>query len=320
MQRRHIVTALAVSGLSALAKPTQIQAQSPTLEKLRIAGFETDALTPLFYAVRSGMFRRAGLEIEFSSVASGAAATAALLAGTFDLANASLISAMSAYLRDVPIVLVAGQVMYTPQNPYGLLQIAADSPLKTAADLNDKVIGVLALNGFNDLVTRVWVDKNGGDSKTLKFVEIPFSATETALVQHRIDGALMVEPMLSVSLASGKTKTLGDAMGAVANRYMFGAYVADKSWASQHADTVKKFGRVMADSASFTNTHPADTVAMMADLTKTPLAIMQKVKRVVSATSLDAALAQPLIDAAAKYRMIPRAFPAKDFFWSEAGK
>ncbi len=253
MNRRRLVAAVAAG--SSLLAAGAAQAQ-PALVKLRIAGFESDALTPFFYAIRSGMFRRAGLEMEFSSIASGAASTAALLAGTFDIANASLISAMSAHLRDVPIVVVAPQIMYTQQNPYGLLQIAADSPLRTGADLNGKVIGVIALNGFNDVVTRAWSDKNGGDAKTLKFVEIPFSATEAALVQGRVDAALMVEPMLSTSLASGKTKTLGDALGAVAGRYMLGAYVAQANWATQHAETVRAFARVMAESAAFTNTHP----------------------------------------------------------------
>ncbi len=59
---------------------------------------------------------------------------------------------------------------------------------------------------------------------------------------------------------------------------------------------------------------------MMAELTNTPLAVMQKIRRVLSATTLDAALAQPLIDAAAKYGTIPRAFPAAEFFWSGAGR
>jgi NitT/TauT family transport system substrate-binding protein len=320
MHRRRLVTALAASGLAALAAPRAGSAQTQALEKIRIAGFMSDALTPLYYAIRNGAFRRAGLEIEFNNVTSGSAATAAMLAATYDLTNASTISAMSAFLRNLPIVLTTPQIMYTPQNPYGLLQVASDSTLRTAADLSDKTIGVIALNGFNDLVTKAWADKNGGDSNSLKFVELPFSATEAALTAHRIDAALMVEPALSVSLAEGKTKTLGDAIGAVAPRYMLGAYIAEKGWATAHAETVRKFNRVLADAVTFTNAHPGDTAPMMADLTKTPLPVMQKIKRVVSATTLDPVLVQPLIDAAAKYKLIPRAFPAKDFFWNDPAR
>jgi NitT/TauT family transport system substrate-binding protein len=320
MNRRVHVATLAAAGLAALVRAPHAAAQTPPVEKIRLAGFESDAMTPLFYAVRRGMFRRAGLEIEFTSMASGAASTAGLVAGTFDMANSSIISACAAHLREVPIVLVAGQVIYTRQNPYGLLQVPIDSTLKTGADLNEKIISVIALNGFNTLATNAWVDKNGGDSRTLKYVEIPFSATEAALVAHRVDAALMVEPQLSTSLAAGTTKTLADAMGAIAPTFMFGCYTAERTWAAQHPETVRKFVRVMTEATNYTNTHPGETAAMMAELTKTPLAVMQKMKRVVASTTLDAGLIQPLIDSAAKYHVIARAFPAKDFFWNEAGK
>lgn len=65
----------------------------------------------------------------------------------------------------------------------------------------------------------------------------------------------------------------------------------------------------------FCNAHQAETVEMMAEVTKIPLATMQKVRRVGFTTTLDPALVQPMIDVAAKYGQIPRVFAAKDLFW-----
>src|SRR5271170_8428504 len=42
---------------------------------------------------------------------------------------------------------------------------------------------------FNSLTISAWVDKDGGDSRTIKWVEIPNSAIAEALVQHRVDVA-----------------------------------------------------------------------------------------------------------------------------------
>jgi NitT/TauT family transport system substrate-binding protein len=179
---------------------------------------------------------------------------------------------------------------------------------------------VLALNSFSGLVVSAWVDKNGGDSRTLKYVEIPFAVTEAALVEHRIDCSMMLEPMLTSSLSSGTTRTLGDAFSAIANTFMFAAYVGRPDWASQNADTVHKFLRVLSAVTADTNAHPTETAALMADVTKIPLPIMQKMRRVVNATTLEPSLVQPLIDAAAKYHMITRSFPAKEFFWNDTGK
>ena len=64
-----------------------------------------------------------------------------------------------------------------------------------------------------------------------------------------------------------------------------------------------------------TNVHPAETVAMMAEVTKIPIEVMQKVRRVLCATALDPRLVQPLIDSAAAYQEIPRSFSARELFW-----
>ncbi len=256
--------------------------------------------------------------MQFISTSSGSAAITAVLAGDYEMANPSLLAVMAGHLRGVPLAVVAPQALYTRRNPFGLLQVAPDSPLRTAADLNGKIIGVLGLNNFTDLVVRVWADRNGGDAKTLKFVEIPFALTETAIVAHRVDAGLMLEPLLSASLSTGKTRTLGDVMGSIAPTYMFGAFIARSDWATQHADLVRKFVRIMADSATYTNAHPAQTAAMMAEVTKIPLPVMQNMKRVVSATRLDPNLLQPLIEAAAKYNLLSHSFPAAELFWSGA--
>jgi hypothetical protein len=77
---------------------------------------------------------------------------------------------------------------------------------------------------------------------------------------------------------------------------------------------VKAFSRVTYQAAAYTNTHHAETATMMSEITKIPLAVFTKMARVESATSGDAELIQPLIDAAAKYKQIPRAFPAAELY------
>ena len=54
---------------------------------------------------------------------------------------------------------------------------------------------------------------------------------------------------------------------------------------------------------------------MMSDATKIPLAVIQKMTRVNAATTGDPALLQPAIDVAARYKILPRAFPAKEAYF-----
>ena len=116
-------------------------------------------------------------------------------------------------------------------------------------------------------------------------------------------------------------RVLGDAYSAIAERFVFGAYFANADWAAKHADAVNKWVRVTYEAGVYTNAHHAETAQMMADFTKIPLAVMQKIARIEAATraTSDPALFQPLIDAAAKYKNIPRSFPARELYVAGRG-
>lgn len=314
MQRIDVIKGAAALGAAEVFVPRIVRAQ--TAEKLRLITIAHDSLTPIYYGLQHGAFERAGIDLEIITASSGAVSTQAVVAGTYEIGNSSLLATMAAHLRGIEIAIVAPNSIYTPKNPATLLQVAMDSTAKTGADLNGKIIAASALHDLSDLSIRSWVDKNGGDSKTLQFVEVPNSATEAALVEHRVAAGIINEPLLDISIQAGKTKTLGDALGTIAPTFMYAGFIARLDWANQHGDLLRRFTRVMGTLATYTNAHPAETVEMMAEVTKVPVAVMRKVRRVLCATRLDPAMVQPLIDAAAKYQEIARAFPAKEIFWT----
>ena len=97
---------------------------------------------------------------------------------------------------------------------------------------------------------------------------------------------------------------------------MADVYIARPDWATQHADALRKFSRVISEAAGYFNSHPAETAQWVSDMTKIELANVAKMNRTMMGTSLDPALLQPLIDAAAKYGAIPRSFPAREIVWN----
>jgi NitT/TauT family transport system substrate-binding protein len=311
LKRRFVSFAAAVIAACALGGAAGAQSTPLTIH---VAGVPTDDLTPVFYGVKAGLYQKAGLDVQIVPTSSGTAATTAVVAGTYEIGKASLISVMVAHLRGLPIALVAGGAVWDPKVPFAQLLAAKDTTFKIGPEMNGKTIGVPALNDLNTLVTSAWVDKMGGDSKTLKFVEIPNSAATAALVNHRIDACVEQDPQTAESLASGQVRSLAPAYSSISNHFMFGAYFTNTDWAKTHLDAAKTFGRVTYQAAAYTNTHHAETAAMMSEITKIPLAVFSKMDRVQSATSADPELMQPLIDAAAKYHQIPRAFPAAELY------
>jgi NitT/TauT family transport system substrate-binding protein len=313
---RTILITLAITSL--LVVPTgRAGAQTTTAQQpLKIASTMADDLTPILYAIKAGFFKRAGLDVDLTVLPSGAAVAAAVAGGAIDIGKSSLVSLMNAHMHGVPIELVAAGGMYDANAPYAELVIASDAPFKTGKDLNGKTIGVPALGDFNVLVSSMWVDQNGGDSKTLKFVEVPNTPQAAAVADHRIDAAVLQQPDLSLSLETGKVKVLGLDYSAISPSFMFTGWFAKNDWAAAHPDLVKTFARVAVEAARYTNAHHAETAQLLADASKIPLATIQKMARTDSSLTVTPAMIQSTIDASFKYKLLPKTFPASELIFT----
>ena len=270
----------------------------------------------MYYGIKSGSFGRAGLSVEQIAIGSGAAATTAVIAGTYELAYTSLLAVINAHMRGIGIVVVAAANLHLARDPLALLQMSAESKLRTGSDLEGKVVGVPALDDLNSISVRAWVDRNRGNWRDLKFIEIPNSALEATIQQHRVDVAVMQSPQLFTSIAAGTSKTLGDSWSAIAPRFLAGLYVARADWVAQNKDLIRRFVAAYTDATVYTGAHSAETAQYAADLTKIDLSVVQKMHRTNYATALDPADLQPVIDAAGKYGVIARSFPAREIMAS----
>ena len=315
--KRHDLLRLAGAAPVALAALNAAPLRAAS-ETITVVGVPSEDMTDIYYAVKTDMFARKGLDVKIVDASSGGAATAAVVSGTYQLGKSSLLALFNAHLAGIPMVAIAGDILNEPKNPRSLLQIAPDSPYKTGADLNGKTIGVPALGDATTLAIRAWVDKTGGDWHSLKFVEFPNAALEAAIVGHRVDAAILQTPQLDISLEAGTTKTLSYANEAIAPRFILAGYVALAEWANHHADEVRTFASTLAAATSYVNTHRPETAPVVAEFTKATLANVAKMHRTTNPTVLDPALIQPLIDAAAKYGILSRSFPAREIIWSGA--
>ena len=61
------------------------------------------------------------------------------------MGKGSAVASFLAHLKNLPLVFVANGAIWNPKVPFNELLVAADSTIKTGADLNGKTIGVPAL-------------------------------------------------------------------------------------------------------------------------------------------------------------------------------
>lgn len=276
-----------------------------------------DAATPLLYAQRSGMFAKAGLDVHLEMQTSGAAVTAAVVAGTFDIGKSSIVPLINAHQHGLPIVIVAPASIWDGKSQFAGLLVRADQKIAAGKDLEGKVIGVQSLNDMNEIATDAWVGTHGGDPSTLKFVELPMGSAAAAIKSGRIDAAAFVQPQLENALAGGGLKLLSGSFSAVAPHYLFAAWFSTTAWVQSHPEAARDFARIMAAAAAYTNAHHAETAPWVSQFTSIPLPVVQSMVRTPQGTSLDATWLQPIIDAAVKYKILTKGFAAGELIAAE---
>jgi len=159
------------------------------------------------------MFTKAGLDAHVQSIPNGAAITAAVVGGSIEVGFSNILSLATAHEKGIPITLIAPAGLY--------LSKAADLGTDGAQGLagsrraraHGKTIAVNGLKNITQLAVQAWMDKNGGDSKTVNFTEMPFTDMPIALSSHRVDAALLAEP--SVTEAKTSARIIGQPYDAI---------------------------------------------------------------------------------------------------------
>lgn len=309
LSRRTVLGGIAAS----LAFPRIATAQ--TLTPIVMAGLPEDSATPVLWAIASGAFKRAGLDVTLTGQRSGSAVASGVAGGSYQIGKISMYPLIEAHVKGIPFVIIAGGGMNTPQNPLAGLMARPDSPIKTPQDLQGKTVGVGSLTDMFSLTMRAWMARHGADYTTLKMVEIPISALGEAIANNRVDAGAANEPILSGALATGKVKLVSHMDDAIAPRFLSTAWCAMKPWADANRGVCERFAKVVREAAVFANAHPADTVSEIATFTSIDPAVIRRMRRTEAATSLDAALIQPVVDQIAQFKEIPARFDAKELIW-----
>jgi NitT/TauT family transport system substrate-binding protein len=268
---------------------------------LRIATTPQDSGAELYYAADMGFFKDAGLDVRVMTMNSGAATAAGVASGALDIAQSAIPSIAVAREHGIPFVLIAPASLYSSAVPTSELVVSKTSTIRSARDLSEKIIAVNALKGIQQVAIAAWVDNNGGDSKTLKFVEIPDSAAAAALAQGRADAVSLSEPYLHNALETN-ARVLGPAFDGVAKSFLIGAWFCTSDFAAAHPDVIRKFAAVMARTARWANANHAASARILEKYARAT--VTASTPRVIYAERLAVAQIQPFLDASAKYGLL----------------
>ena len=310
IERSAVTTAAAALFGGGFSRAASAQA----LTTLNVAAIPSDISGSAYYAQDMGFFKKNGIDAQFSPFTSGATITAAVVSGSADVGYSNVISLATAHMRGLPVTILVPANLHTHAAPTaGLLAVKAGSPIASAKDLNGKVMAVIGINNIADIAARYWIDKNGGDSKTVKSVELPFSEMKAALEANRVDAAVLDltgDPNLG---KPGDTlKLIASTFDAVSTRFAPSVWFTTTDWVAKHPALAKSFAAAMRESAIWANVHHKESAEILSKYAHATTAQIEGVTRAVYGDKLTVDLIQPSIDAAAKYGVIKAAFPATD--------
>ncbi len=269
-----------------------------------------DSSLPLVYADKAGLFKRAGLNVDVSMLSATAVMVAALVGGSAQIAQGSSLGAIQILAKGLPLTLIGSMSFYNADDPNEGLIVAAGSSIKNPKDLEGKALGSVTLQNMNSLSTLMWLAERGVDTSTIKLIEIPASATLAALESNRIAAATVYEPFYSTFVASGKVRVIGHPFSAVAKHYTDAVMLADVKWAAEHRELVDRFLRVVQTASSYVAAHENETAPLMATFAGLDPNAIPEVHHPTRNVKLTPSDLQPVIDAAAQAKVIPKTFPA----------
>jgi NitT/TauT family transport system substrate-binding protein len=190
------------------------------------------------------------------------------------------------------------------------------SPLRVPRDLNGKTVAVNVLEGIAHVSAQAWIDKNGGDSKQVKFIELPFAAMPAALTANRVDAAVVAEPQLTQAKAD--TRVFGKSYDGIAELWMIDAWTVNEAWLGANPDLARRFSEAMRQAAVWANRNHDKTAELVSAATKIDISIVRAMRRATFLEHVNLGVVQPVIDVGAQYGALTSRFPAADLFYSGA--
>jgi NitT/TauT family transport system substrate-binding protein len=303
--RRRDALGLTLAGI--VAAPTAARAQTPA--SVRVGAPPYEAAAEVYFARDQGYFTKAGLDVAIVPILNTSAIAEAVASGSVDIGFSAVLSIAVAHARGIPFVMVAPGNVHDSAVQFAALIVPAASPIRTAKDLTGKTIGCPALKTIGEYAPRVWIDRNGGDSTTVKFLELPFPAMADALGAGRIDAAWVTEPFLSSNKRT--TRVLAYAFDTIAHSFLVSGWFATSAWVRTHADIAARFSTAIRASGAWANQNLAASADVLTRDLKLDPATLASMVRTRFGDQLSPAAIQPQIDVAARYGLFT-AFPASD--------
>lgn len=235
-------------------------------------------VAPIYLGKEQGFFSKHKIDLELVQESGGAAAIPGVVSGDFQLSFGNVTSVILAGSQNLPLKMIAEGNSSTgdPATDFSGVVVPPDSSIKSAKDLAGHTVAVNNLKNIGEVTIRNAVDKDGGDGKSVKFVELNFPDMPAAVAKHQVDAAWVVEPFLTASTAQGARNVSSNFCSI--KGLTVASYFTTQQYIAQHKDVVDNFRAAIKESLQYASDHPADVRRIVTTYTQIKSDVASQIK------------------------------------------
>jgi NitT/TauT family transport system substrate-binding protein len=214
-------------------------------------------VAPIYLGDEQGFFADRGIELELVPGSGGAAAVPGVVAGDFQFAFGNVTSVLLAASQGLPLQVVAEGNSSTgdPETDFSAVVVAADSPIRSAADLAGRTVAVNNFKNIGEVTIRKAVEDAGGDPAGINFIELAFPDMPAAVAGGDVDAAWVVEPFVTVATGQGARKVLANFAEAV-DDLTVATYFTTEQVIAEEPELVDDFQAAIQESLQYASDNP----------------------------------------------------------------
>ncbi|SJN11744.1 ABC-type nitrate/sulfonate/bicarbonate transport systems periplasmic components-like protein [Leucobacter sp. 7(1)] len=302
---------LALVGCSDSGAPSAEKAPSAEtpgaseMRDVRVAALPISDSIAVWVGIDEGIFEKHGLNVEIQPAQGGAQAIPALLSGDIQFAIGQPFGPFRAGLQDLGITVFSNFSSSQPSGDdvNGVVALG-DSGITRPADLAGKKVAVNSLGAAGDLTIMAAVDADGGDAKSIEFVEVAFPDAAAQLEAGNIDAAWVPDPFQKQIAAEG-TLVMHPYQQVLPGLTVLTNFTTNEL-IEKDPQLVKDYAAAMAEALEFTNEHDDVTRAAISEHLKIPAEVAVGLTLPNYDAKLDIDQIGELADLAVKYGVLDK--------------
>jgi NitT/TauT family transport system substrate-binding protein len=307
---------LTIAALSALVLSGCASPQEPsgeTLTKVTAGVIPIVDSAPIWLGKSKGFFQEEGLDLDIKTGSGGGAILPAVVAGSYDFGMGNTVSVLLARDKGMDVKFVSNEATTAGAPKSQAVIVRNDSPIKTPADLAGKTVAVLGISGSVDTTIRAMVDEDGGDSSTVKFVELAPSEVQAAVEKKQVDAGWILAPFLQKAVSEG-SRVVTYNFSEFAPNFTLAGYFAMNETIKSRPAVVESFNKAMAKSVAYAQEHPDEVRKIVTTYTKNTVEQLNSMDLPTFTVDFDMESEGKLADVVFEYGMLDKKASLENVF------